>query len=161
MTDESDRIMTATSMMKEGKIREALRLLLTSLEGNQNSARLNFYIAVCYDAMSREKRAVPYYERALNLGLPDDNKHDAILGLGSTLRITGDYERSIEVLTDGLEKFPESTYMRLFRSLALFDAGRGEASVYDLFEIVREKLLNPGDGFYNSIVNYFKEVARV
>jgi hypothetical protein len=42
-----------------------------------------------------EAEAVPFYERALNAtGLSRDDRHGAFLGLGSTYRVPGRYDRS-------------------------------------------------------------------
>ncbi|HYK75005.1 MAG TPA: tetratricopeptide repeat protein, partial [Pseudoneobacillus sp.] len=68
-----------------------------------------------------ETEAVPYYENAIQLGLPDEELQGAYLGLGSTYRTLGEYEKSKEVLVKGIELYPNNRALQVFYSMTLYN----------------------------------------
>ncbi|TCP68322.1 tetratricopeptide repeat protein [Baia soyae] len=57
---------------------------------------LDYVSAWSHDVLCLESEAIPYYERAIELGLSkEDDLEGALLGLGSTYRVLGQYEKSI------------------------------------------------------------------
>lgn len=106
-------------------------ILKALLQSHPDDPDVNYQIAWTYDSMGKESEAVPYYERAIANGLVED-RSGAILGLGSTYRCLGLYERSLEVLDHGIEEFPDDRAMKVFRALTLYNLGRSEESVGQL-----------------------------
>ncbi|TMU88281.1 tetratricopeptide repeat protein [Bacillus sp. BHET2] len=65
--------------------------------------------------------AVPYYEKAIHLGLDDHGLQGAYIGLGSTYRSLGKYEESLRVFRVGIERFPDNKAMTVFYSMTLYN----------------------------------------
>ena len=72
-----------------------------------------------------------HYEKAISNGLIED-RSGAILGLGSTYRCLGEYEKSLVTLDQGIQEFPENRVLKVFRALTLYNLGKSEESVNQL-----------------------------
>jgi tetratricopeptide (TPR) repeat protein len=93
-----------------------------------NVAEINYQLAWTCDVLGREAAALPYYEKAVALGLPKNELAGALLGLGSTLRHLGQLERSAAVLRAARLQFPENREFDAFLALTLHADGKaGEA----------------------------------
>lgn len=86
-------------------------------------AWLHYREACELDKMDEERKAAPRYERALELGLEGKDLRNAILGLGSTYRCIGEYEKSIEMLRRGAREFLDGREFDVFLALALHNTG--------------------------------------
>ncbi len=64
---------------------------------------------------------MPFYEKAVDLGLPPQEMQKAILGLGSSYRALGEYEKSKTVFQKGIELFPENRAIPVFYSMTLYN----------------------------------------
>ncbi|MGI2326780.1 tetratricopeptide repeat protein [Planococcus sp. YIM B11945] len=84
---------------------------------------VHYQCAWSYDVLGKEAQAVPYYEKAIRLGLQGKDMEGAFIGLGSTYRTLGKYQKSKEVITDALEMFPENRAMQAFLAMALYNLG--------------------------------------
>lgn len=67
------KIQQAIELRKEGKCKESLELCLQLLQANPNSAYIQYQTAWAYDALGEETKAVPHYEKAIELGLTDED----------------------------------------------------------------------------------------
>lgn len=94
-----------------------------------NVAEIAYQIAWTCDVLGREADAVPHYEKAIALGLPGNELAGALLGLGSTLRNTGQAERAVSVLESALVQFPNNREFEAFLALALHSAGRHDEAL--------------------------------
>ena len=83
--------------------------------------------------------AVLYYERAIALGLETDDLRGAYLGLGSTLRALGEYEKAEATLLAGVEHFPLSGALRVFLAMALYN----RAHYHEAMELLLGELTRP------------------
>jgi tetratricopeptide (TPR) repeat protein len=93
-----------------------------------NIAEISYQLAWTCDVLGREAEALPYYEKAVALGLPDNELAGALLGLGSTLRQLGQFERSSSVLRSAQLQFPDNREFDAFLALTLHEDGKsGEA----------------------------------
>ena len=86
-------------------------------------ALAEFEAACAHDREGREAEAIPHYERALGLGLPDTERRRALVGLGSSLRNVDRAADAVRVLRGGLEEFPGDAALTFFCALALRSAG--------------------------------------
>lgn len=121
-----DRVQAAR---KEGSFAKAMAVLEEELRARPEDPQVHYQIAWTHDALGKERDAVSAYERAIDLGLSGEDLQSAYVGLGSTLRCLGEYEKSLAVLDRGLGVFPDYRALRVFRALTLFNLGRAEESV--------------------------------
>src|SRR5258708_37482230 len=84
-----------------------------------NVAEINHQLAWTCDVLDRAADALPYYEKAIALGLPPNELSGALLGLGSTLRMLGPLDRSADVLRSGQAQVPDHPECAVFLALTL------------------------------------------
>lgn len=123
--EELDAIVGARA---HGQLKEVLPRLQQLDTRHPNVAEISYQLAWTCDVLGREADALPYYEKAVALGLPDNELAGALLGLGSTLRHLGQYERSASVLHSAQLQFPDNREFDAFLALTLHADGKpGEA----------------------------------
>ncbi|WP_270180832.1 tetratricopeptide repeat protein [Alkalihalobacillus sp. CinArs1] len=113
---------------QEGNHQEANEMLVKLANEFPEDASVHYQCAWSFDVLGKESEAVPYYEKAIELGLPTEELEGALLGLGSTYRTLGDYENSKAVFLKGMEIFPKNRAIQVFYSMTLHNLGEhGEA----------------------------------
>ncbi|MBX3016307.1 MAG: tetratricopeptide repeat protein [Bdellovibrionaceae bacterium] len=125
------KIEEAKRLRENKQPEEAMRLLETLLQSHPNDPDLNYQMAWTCDSMGKESAAAPYYEKAIANGLTEDRK-GCFLGLGSTYRCLGAYQKSLDVFDQALKEFPEERSFKVFRALTLYNLGKAEESVREL-----------------------------
>ena len=94
------------------------------------------YASACaHDGRGEEAEASPDYERALALGLARDERWQALLGLGSSLRNVGRHDESVRVLRAAVAEFPDQAALRAFLALALHSHGEGREALVTLLDL--------------------------
>lgn len=116
---------------KENKPEKALDLLNELLKTYPENPDVNYQMAWTCDFMGKESDAVQYYEKAISNGLIE-NLSGAMLGLGSTYRCLGEYEKSLNLFDRAVREFPENRALKIFRALTLYNLGKAEESVSQL-----------------------------
>lgn len=114
-----------------------------------------YQLAWTCDVLGREADALPFYERALALGLPPNLQAGALLGLGSTLRCLGQHARSIEVLTSGKALFPDAREFDVFLALGLHHGGRANEAFRLLLETLLDTTEDVGISAYQRALRYY------
>ena len=89
-----------------------------------NVAEINYQLAWTCDVLGRAAEALPYYEKAVALGLPPNELSGALIGLGSMLHTLGQLERSAEVLRSGKAQFPDNAEFDAVLALTLHASGK-------------------------------------
>jgi tetratricopeptide (TPR) repeat protein len=88
--------------------------------------------AFAHDRAGRESEAITCYERALELGLPDQLRQQALLGLGSSLRNVRRHDEAVAVLEGAVGDYPDHGGLRFFLALARWSAGREREAMLEL-----------------------------
>ena len=118
MRKELDR---AIDLRKEGKHKESNEILLKLVKEFPGDAYINYQCAWSFDVLGKESEAVPFYENAIKLGLSGKELEGALLGLGSTYRTLGEYEKSKHVFLKGMDLFPNNRAIQVFYSMTLYN----------------------------------------
>ena len=111
----------AIEMRKTGKHKESNELLIRLVDQYPNDAFINYQCAWSFDVLGLESKAVPYYEKAIQLGLLGKDLEGAIIGIGSTYRSLGEYEKSKEVFQKGIDLFPNNEAIKVFYAMTLYN----------------------------------------
>ena len=119
--DELDAIVGARA---HGQSREVLPRLKSLDERHPNIPEINYQLAWTCDVLDRPADALPYYEKAIALGLAPNELSGALIGLGSTLRTLGQLDRSAEVLSSAKLQFPDNPEFDAFLALTLHAQGK-------------------------------------
>jgi len=106
-------------LFSERKYEEALSLGKIWVEKEPENGVAYAYTAFSCDSLGYEREAVPYYEKARMLNLEADLRREVLLGLGSTYRTIGEYEKSGKILKMGMEEFPNAREFPVFYALVL------------------------------------------
>ena len=112
---------SAIHLRNNGKFKESNEILLKLVEGYPNDPLVNYQCAWSFDVLGEESNAVPYYEKAIRTGLSGTDLEGALLGLGSTYRTLGEYEKSRNTFLKGIELFPNNKAIQVFYSMTLYN----------------------------------------
>ena len=149
--EELDAIVGARA---HGQAREILPRLKSLDERHPNVAEINFQLAWSCDVLGRAKDALPYYEKAVALGLPPNELSGALLGLGSTLRNLGQLDRSAEVLRSGQAQFPDNREFDVFLALTLYQQDRHAEAMRLVLETLCDTTEDPGLTAYQRAIRH-------
>lgn len=149
--DELEAIVGARA---HGQSEEIIPRLKSLDERHPNVAELNYQLAWSYDVLGRTGDALPYYEKAIALGLPPNELSGALLGLGNTLRALGQQARAVEVLRSGKSQFPENREFDVFLALALHDLGQHRAAMQLMIETLCDTTEDPGLTSYQRAIRH-------
>lgn len=128
---------------------------LQSLDARHpNVAEINYQLAWSCDTLGRAAEALPYYEKAIALGLPPNELSGALLGLGNTLRALGQSARAAEVLRSGKSQFPENREFDVFLALALHDLGKHAETTQLLIDVLCDTTEDPGLTAYQRAIRH-------
>jgi len=118
---------------------------LQALDGRHpNIAEVAYQLAWTLDTLGRPAEAVPHYEKAVALGLPPNELSGALLGLGSSLRLLGQLDRSAAILRSGQAQFPENREFDVFLALTLHAQGQHPAALRLVLETLCDTTEDPG-----------------
>ena len=137
-----------------GQSKEILPRLKSLDERHPNVAEINYQLAWSCDVLGRAADALPYYEKAVALGLPPNELSGALLGLGNTLRTLGQPARATEVLRSGKAQFPENREFDVFLALALHDLGQHSAAMQLMIETLCDTTEDPGLTAYQRAIRH-------
>ena len=117
---------------------ESNELLLKLVEKYPSNASIFYQCAWSFDILGEETKAVAFYEKAIDLGLPNDEMEGAIIGLGSTYRALGYYEKSKRVFLRGIELFPNNKAIQVFYAITLYNLSDHSNATELLLEVLLE-----------------------
>jgi tetratricopeptide (TPR) repeat protein len=124
----------------------------------EQEARAAYQRASQHDTHGEEAAAIPEYERALALGLHPDERCQALLGLGSSLRNVGRHEEAVRVLRAAVAEFPEHAALKAFLALALHSYGEGRQAIVALLDLTLRYV--PLSGYARALGEYRDLLAR-
>jgi tetratricopeptide (TPR) repeat protein len=123
-----DRLAEAIQLREEGRARqdqaileEARRRLLDLSAAYPDEAEITFQTAVVHDNLGLERESIPFYLKAFDQGLSGPDLQRAYLGLGSTYRGLGEYQKAEETLRRGVKEFPNNRPLQIFLAMALYN----------------------------------------
>ncbi len=137
MEAERDRRLAEAVSLRERGHAEQARPLLIALAGElPDDAEVQYQAAWVHDYLGLEEDAVPYYERALALGLPEPEQEGLVLGLGSTYRNVGRVVDSLALLERGVIAYPENHAMRCFLALSRLSNNEPDEALALAFDVI-------------------------
>ncbi|HEY5552988.1 MAG TPA: tetratricopeptide repeat protein [Opitutaceae bacterium] len=150
--DELDAIVAARH---GGALAQTLPRLRALAARFPDAAEIHYQIAWTHDANDASGEATPHYDKAIELGLKDESLAGAMLGLGSSLRVVGQFGRSERVLREALERFPDHNEFRAFLALTLHDLGRHAEAMSLALTTLIDTADDPGITAYQRAIRYY------
>ena len=155
-----DELAVIVGARAHGQFEEILPRLKALDERHPNVAEIAYQLAWTCDVLDRPTDALPYYEKAVALGLPPNELSGALLGLGSTLRNLSQLERSAEVLRSGKAQFPDNTEFGVFLALTLHAQGQHAAALQLVLDTLCDTSDDPGITAYQRAIRHAAEKLR-
>ena len=121
MSTLQDRLTSAIQLRKEEKHEEARVALLQLHSEYSDDPQVNLQCAWIHDLLGLEREAIPFYEKAVAIGLSGDDLQNALLGMGSTYRCIGEYQMAKETFEHALGHFPNHQEFRIFLAMTLYN----------------------------------------
>ncbi len=115
------KLKQAEALRKNRSYQESNDILMDLIKDYPDHASIHYQCAWSFDLLGEAAKAVPFYEKAIQLGLSSQELEGALLGLGSTYRTLGDYEKSKETLLKGIEAFPNNRAIQTFYAMTLYN----------------------------------------
>ena len=147
----------AIKMRESGNVDEAIHVLKELLSTDPKNAILNYQCAWCHDLLGKEIEAIPYYESAIDNGLSGEDLEGAFLGLGSTYRVVGEYEKSRMVFEKGIRLFPLNLELRAFYAMTLYNLNEHSKSMEILLKIIADTSNDDNVKKYSKAISFYSD----
>ncbi|QYA44826.1 tetratricopeptide repeat protein [Macrococcoides bohemicum] len=136
-------------------ITQSRTMLFELLELNKNNPDVNYHVGVSFDNAGFTLDAIPYYEKSIELGLNTIDLERCYLGLGSSYRLVGEYEKAVKVLKTGVKLYPTNKALQTFLSIAYYNVGNYKEAL----EITLNNLVDTSDDekikFFNKPLKFY------
>jgi tetratricopeptide (TPR) repeat protein len=116
-----EKLASAIKLRETEKHEEARQLLLELHVEFPNDPQVNYQCAWIHDLLGLEREAILFYEKAIQEGLSGADLKSALLGMGSTYRCIGEYQKSIDTFQHALTLFPNSHEFNVFLAMAYYN----------------------------------------
>src|SRR5690348_16481839 len=90
------------ALREAGRAEDARPRFVALAADYPNHAQVQYQAGWVHDLLGLESDAVPYYQRALALGLPEPDRAGLLLSLGSTYRNIGRHAEAVATLGCGI-----------------------------------------------------------
>lgn len=151
------QIELAVKLRQEGKLIKSNQLLLEMVKEDPQDAYLNYQCAWSLDVLGEELKAVPFYEKAIKIGLAGEDLENAFLGLGSTYRTLGEYEKSRQVFQQGVTLFPDNRAIQVFLSMTLYNLNDHKTAMEMLLNCIVETTTDTNIGNYKRAIDFYAD----
>ncbi|CAM4155779.1 tetratricopeptide repeat protein [Listeria ivanovii] len=145
------------TLLQNGDYETARTKSLLELKTDPENAKLNYFAAWSHDALGKEDEAIPFYEKALQNGLPDEDRKEAYIGLGSTYRITGAPEKAAVLFQKALQEFPNNNALRTFSIMTKFSQGCGKEALEDALILLTETTEDKDIISYKKAIQFYAQ----
>lgn len=81
----------------------------------------------------------------------------AFLGLGSTYRTLGQYDKSKAVFLKGIESFPEDAAMKTFYAMTLYNLGKHDKAMELLLRCIANTSDDKGIIAYKNAITFYSD----
>lgn len=130
--------LASTIKFRESERQEEARQLLTEFHSEYPpDPRVD-------DLLGLERKAIPFYEKAIEIGLHGNASKSALLGLGGTYRCTGEYQKSIDTFQNALTLFPDSHEFNVFLGMADYNIGENSKAMELLLNSIADTSQDEG-----------------
>ena len=145
----------AIELRQSGKLEEAKSLLLDLIAQDPKNPSVWYQCAWVHDAAGQEREAVPFYQKALELGLQGEERQGALLGLGSTYRTLGMYQQSEKIFEEAIKEYPESKEYQVLLAMVKYNLKEHNAAMEILLSLLAETSSDKGIQTYRRAIQFY------
>jgi len=153
----SHSLTEAIKLREIGKAKESNKLMMELVESFPENPLINYQCAWSFDLLGEEEKAVPFYEKAINLGLDEKELEGALLGLGSTYRTLGKYHESKKIFLKGVELFPTNNAMRTFFAMTLYNLKEHQEAMEIILQCLIKTTNDEGIQSYKRAIEFYSD----
>ena len=157
MSTLQERLASAIKLRESQKHQEARQLLLELHSEFPEDPQVNYQCAWIHDLLGFEKEAIPFYEKAIQTGLSDEDLKRALLGMGSTYRCIGEYQKSIETFQQARTLFPDSHEFNVFLGMAYYNIGNYSKAMEILLNSLADTSGDQGILRYQRAIRFYSD----
>ena len=157
MSTLQERLASAIKLRESQKHQEARQLLLELHSEFPEDPQVNYQCAWIHDLLGLEKEAIPFYEKAIQTGLSDEDLKSALLGMGSTYRCIGEYQKSIETFQQARTLFPDSHEFNVFLGMAYYNIGNYSKAMEILLNSLADTSGDEGILRYQRAIRFYSD----
>lgn len=157
MTDRAERLNLAITLRESGHPADARSLLIALATDYPDDPGIHYQTAWAHDLLGREAEAVPYYERALALGLGEPDREGLVLGLGSTYRNVNRHNDAVATLEQGVRDYPANDAMRCFLALAQLSDGQPDIALATMLTLVLDTSQSPSVERFRRALTWYRD----
>jgi tetratricopeptide (TPR) repeat protein len=161
MNTLQERLASAIKLRDSENHKEARQLLLELHAEFPEDPQVNYgSVLPCawiHDLLGLEREAIPFYEKAIQIGLADDDLKSALLGLGSTYRCIGEYQKSIETFQHALTLFPNLHEFNVFLGMAYYNTGEYSKAMELLLHSLADTSDDTGILRYRRAIRFYSD----
>lgn len=162
MSARDDELRRAVGLREQCRAEEARAILVPLAARHPDDWEVQYQTAWVHDYLGLEDAAVPYYERALALGIPEPDREGLVLGLGSTYRNVGRIADSLRLLEHGVATYPENAALRCFLALAQHSHGDHAVALATLLDVVLDTSTAPSvERYRRALTSYRDELLGI
>jgi tetratricopeptide (TPR) repeat protein len=157
MSTLQQRLDSAVQLRETGRHEEARASLLELHTEAPDDPQINYQCAWIHDLLGLEREAIPFYEAAVNKGLQGDDLKSAWLGMGSTHRCIGDYQKAIDIFHHALTVFPDGHEFKVFLAMAYHNIHEHEKAMELLLISLVETSQDDGIQRYQRAIRFYSD----
>ncbi|MGL4819118.1 MAG: tetratricopeptide repeat protein [Bacilli bacterium] len=143
--------------MHERNFEQLNALYRTLVAGAPDSAYYHYEYASSFDLLGDERNAIPHYEKAIALADNEAWLSEAYLGLGSSYRCIGDYEKAKVCLETAIARFPEDEALRTFLAMTLYNTGNSNEAVALLLNVICRTTSDPTIQRFKRAISFYAD----
>lgn len=150
--------LSSAIQLREGQKHEEAREALLQLHSEfPDDPQVNFQCAWIHDLLGLEREAIPFYEKAVSTGLKGEDLQGALLGMGSTYRCIGEYQKAKETFERALEIFPERNEYKVFLAMTYYNLGEHSMAIEILLTSLLETTKDEGILGYDRAIRFYAD----
>ncbi len=153
----TERLAQAIEYRQAQLFDEAHAILIDLYTAHPLNPQVNYQLAWLHDAQGKEREAVPFYVAAIQNGLMGDDLKGALLGLGSTYRCIGAYDKAIDTLRNGMKQFPDAGQFPVFLAMALYNVGQHAEAMALLLRTLAHTSMDAGIQRYQNAILFYHD----
>lgn len=157
MGDLQPRLTSAIHLREGEKHEEARRLLLELHAEFPDDPQVNYQCVWIHDLLGLEREAIPFYEKAIQTGLSGDDLKGALLGMGSTYRCIGEYQKSIQTFQQALTLFPDAHEFKVFLGMAYYNIGEYAMAMELVLNTLADTSSDAGILSYRRAIRFYSD----
>lgn len=157
LREHTEKLTSAIKLREAQKYEEARKLLHELHAEFPNDPQVNYQCAWIHDLLGLEREAIPFYEKAVQEGLSGDELKGALLGMGSTYRCIGEYQKAKETFQRALELFPARHEYKTFLAMTYYNLGEYAKAMELLLNSLVETSNDEGVTRYRRAIQFYAD----